>query len=170
MSPDPAPAPRDLTAEDAFVRALTRKLTADPELADDAAQETWLKALQHAQAPGLFAAFGRGWFAVVARNAVLQSLRGSERRQRREQAIAMALDRDGAHDDAGDRADAATAARLLAAVRALPPEYRDVVHQRFFEDRLPVEIADALGVPVETVRTRLKRALQRLRTALAAGH
>ncbi|HEX6811945.1 MAG TPA: sigma-70 family RNA polymerase sigma factor [Planctomycetota bacterium] len=166
MSPVPAPTPEPsrFAADDRFVRALARQLTGDAHLADDAAQETWLRALQRAQAPGLFAEFGRGWLCVVARNFVLQTLRGTERRQRREREAALARAGDaGTH---GHDPDAELCARLRAAVQALPADARAVVEARFFEDCMPVEIADRLGLPVETVRTRLKRALHRLRQAI----
>lgn len=162
MIPDPTTTP-DLAADDRVVRALARRLAGDPHLGDDAAQETWLRALQRAQAPGLFAEFGRGWLCVVAKNAVLQALRGRERRQRREDAVGRAR---AAETPAGDGLDGESRARLLAAVRELPPDHRTVVQMRFFDDRLPIDIADELGLPVETVRTRLKRALERLRAAL----
>lgn len=155
-------APADFAADDRFLRALTRKLANDAHLGDDAAQETWLRALQHAQAPSLFADFGRSWLAVVAKNAVLQALRGRDRRVRREQATA----RERADRDVVEGLAADERARLLAAVRALPDDYRTVIQMRFFDDLMPVAIADALGLPIETVRTRLKRALERLRGVL----
>ncbi len=147
------------------MRALAKQLAGDPHLADDAVQDTWLAALQQSQAPGLFADFGRGWLCVVARNYVLQTLRGNQRRQRREQAVAKAR---GPHIEDERGIDADVRARLLAAVNALPEDYRVVVQHRFFADRMPVAIADALGLPVETVRTRLKRAVERLRAAMTA--
>lgn len=164
MPAGPLPQPRAnrFEADDAFVRALARRLCGDPHLADDAAQETWLAALQQAQPPSLFEGLGRAWLGTVARNSVLQALRGAQRRLRREQAVARGL----AVDDQALAADPELHARLRAAVQALPDDYRAVVQQRFFEDRLPVAIADALGVPIETVRTRLRRALDRLRAAV----
>ena len=171
MSPDPGPAPDASAANDRFVRALARRIAGDPHLGDDAAQETWLKALQHAQAPGLFAGgfaeLGRAWLGVVARNMVLQALRGSQRRSRREQAVARERG-DGTVQGGDSLLDGERRALLLAAVQALPDDYRAVVRLRFFDDRMPVDIADTLGVPVETVRTRLKRALGRLREAITA--
>src|SRR5262245_29298398 len=166
-----AAVPADLSAEpgssrfqadDRFVRALARRLTGDLHLADDAAQETWLAALQQAAAPALFPGPSRGWLATVARNFVLQALRGQ---QRREAAVARCplLDADEGVDVEPERRR-----RMLAAVQDLPADYRAVVHQRFFEDRMPVEIADALRLPVETVRTRLRRALERLRAGLTS--
>lgn len=160
--PSPEPKPSRFQADDAFVRSLARRLCGDAHLADDAAQETWLAALQQEQAPSLFEELGRGWLAEVARNSVLQALRGQQRRVRREQAVARGL----VLDDAGFDADPELRARLLTAVQELPEEYLTVVRQRFFDDRMPVAIADDLGLPIETVRTRLRRALERLRAAI----
>jgi len=152
-------------ADDRFVRSLARRLLRDPQTADDAAQDTWLAALLAGPAPGLLDGLTRGWLATVVRNFALQTLRGRQRRQRREQAVARGL----AIDPEAERFDPALVARVQAAVAALPEDYRTVVHLRFFEDRLPFAIADELGVPVETVRTRLKRAVERLRAALLAA-
>src|SRR6185503_16110462 len=55
---------------------------------------------------------------------------------------------------------------VIRAVLALDEPYRSVVLLRFFEDLPPRRIAERLGVPVETVRTRLRRALAKLREDL----
>jgi len=52
---------------------------------------------------------------------------------------------------------------LADAVAALPHRYRTVVVARYYLQWTPAEIADALRVPGATVRSRLKRALHRLR-------
>lgn len=52
---------------------------------------------------------------------------------------------------------------LREAVAALPEPYREVITLRYFGELSPTEIALATGVPPETVRTRLKRGLERLR-------
>lgn len=52
---------------------------------------------------------------------------------------------------------------LRDAVAMLPEPYREVVTLRYFGELTPGEIALATGVPPETVRTRLKRGLERLR-------
>jgi len=48
----------------------------------------------------------------------------------------------------------------------LPPHYRDVIVRRFLDGTKPADIAGDLGRPVESVRTRLRRALQLLRAEL----
>jgi RNA polymerase sigma-70 factor (ECF subfamily) len=149
-------------ADDRFVRSLARRLLRDPQTADDAAQDTWLAALLAGPAPGLLDGLTRGWLATVVRNFALQTLRGRQRRLRREQAVARGL----AVDPEAPHLDPELVTRVQAAVAALPADYRAVVHLRFFADLMPVAIADELGVPVETVRTRLKRAVERLRALL----
>jgi RNA polymerase sigma-70 factor (ECF subfamily) len=52
------------------------------------------------------------------------------------------------------------------AVNSLPPELRSVVVMKEFEDLTFQEIADALGVPLSTVKSRLYTALKQLRMRL----
>ena len=52
------------------------------------------------------------------------------------------------------------------AVAALPPELRDVVVMKEFEELTFQEIADALGIPLSTVKSRLYTALRQLRMRL----
>lgn len=55
---------------------------------------------------------------------------------------------------------------LIEAVRKLPRKYRAVVVARFLLDWSVEETAEALDVPEGTVKTRTRRALARLRTAI----
>jgi RNA polymerase sigma-70 factor (ECF subfamily) len=52
---------------------------------------------------------------------------------------------------------------IREAVRSLKPNYRYVVEQRFFAEKSFLEIARALEIPEETVRTRCKRAFKHLK-------
>ncbi len=63
--------------------------------------------------------------------------------------------------EAGERAGA-----VRRAVGALPPELRAVVVLKEFEDMTFQEIADALDVPLSTVKSRLYTALKQLRLRL----
>jgi RNA polymerase sigma-70 factor (ECF subfamily) len=57
---------------------------------------------------------------------------------------------------------------LAEAVAALPPRYRTVIVARYYLQWTPAEIAEAIHIPGATVRSRLKRGLQRLRREMGA--
>lgn len=141
-----------------FLRRLALRLVHDEGAADDVVQETWLAALAHPpRRPGPL----RPWLARVARNAALKL----GRRRARDRALAARLGEgaDGLDPGPGELADA-----LGRSVQALPQPQRRALFLRFTEDLPPREIARREGVPLETVKSRLKRALATLRARLDA--
>lgn len=157
-------AAEDLLEHAAFVRALARSLLFEPQAADDVVQQTWLTALE---SPPRYARNLRGWLARVVRRHVFRRARAEARRRLHEEASG----RGGASPPADDCAARAEVQRRLAeAVTALAEPYRTAVVLRYFDGLKPGAIARRLGVPVETVRTRLKRALATLRERLDAEH
>lgn len=58
---------------------------------------------------------------------------------------------------------------LAEAVAALPHRYRTVIVARYYLQWTPAEIAEAMRVPGATVRSRLKRALERLRRQMGVS-
>jgi RNA polymerase sigma-70 factor (ECF subfamily) len=66
-----------------------------------------------------------------------------------------------------DELEAAERRRIVqTAILALPPDYREVVVLRHFAGLAYDEIADAVGVPVKTVKSRLHTARERLSASL----
>ena len=57
-------------------------------------------------------------------------------------------------------------ARLRAALKDLPPDQIQVVELSFFADKPHSQIADELGIPLGTVKSRLRLAMARLKRAL----
>jgi RNA polymerase sigma-70 factor (ECF subfamily) len=157
---DDAPPPADLLAHAGFVRRLAFHLLRDDADADDAAQETLARALARPPraGPGV-----RAWLATVLRNIVRKEGRGASRRARREAAVARP-EGGRAGDDAVAREEILRS--VTEAVASLDAAQREVVLLRHYEDLPPRDIAARLGVPVETVKSRLKRAHAALRTRL----
>lgn len=151
-----------LLGHDAFVRGLARQLVRDANAADDAAQATWLAAVQRGPA-GADEREVRGFLATVLRRIVGRNARS----ERREAARRERRDHEWVVPSPDEiLAREAQRAAVVREVLALEPTQRDVVLLRFFENLPPRAIAKRLGVPVETVRTRLKRALAKLRERL----
>src|SRR6185369_2913889 len=138
MTDSPPPVPLDvLLRHHDWVRALARRLVADPNVADDVVQETWLEALRR---PPRHATSARGWLGTVARNAARKLGRSATRRGRHETAAPPAHSRDVPAEDVA--AEAEVGRRLVELVLALDEPYRSAVLLRWFEGLAPAEIAE----------------------------
>ena len=144
------------------MRRLARDLLRDSALADDAVQQAYATAIER---PPALASGIAGWLLSIVRSCAIDLQRSEARRKRREHAVA----------DDGDAASVTptqTAERfelqeaIASAVRGLGEPYTTTVWLRYYEDLSPTQIAVRLGEPVKTIKTRLWRALQQLRTRL----
>lgn len=154
---------REIMAHQGFLRALARGLVGAGADADDLVQRTYLRVLERAPARPLHL---RAWLQRVVFRLARDERRAGERRLARD-AAASGTGREAAPADAlVQRMELHQ--RLVALVLALDPPYRSIVLLHHF-DGLPVaKAAERLGVPLETARTRLRRALQSLRAQLDA--
>lgn len=146
-----------------FSRRLAHSLLRDAHAAEDVAQEALVAALRRPPRPGNL----RAWLAKVVRHLALSRARSERRRGRRERAVARP---EGLPSVAEGVARLEVQRRVVGAVLALDEPYRSTVVHRFFYGLTPKEIASRLGVPLETVRTRQRRALERLRARLDAAY
>ncbi len=151
-----------LLSHEDFVRALSRRLVIDEHVVDDVLQETWLAALER---PPHAAGALRAWLGTVARNFIFSMRRDDRRRVLRERTVHK---QDGAPSPAEIVEREAARRCLVESVLDLDAIYRDPILLRYYEDRPPREIAKRLNLPVETVRTRIKRGLAQLRKNLDA--
>jgi RNA polymerase sigma-70 factor (ECF subfamily) len=145
----------------AFLRALARRLCADPATADDVVQETFVRALH--RPPRLRSA--RAWLASVARNVFRDHHAAENARKHREEEVAR--HRAAAAAQAGE-ADPLGIEHLTQALRGLPADYRHALQLRYYAQLSVDEMARELGVPAGTVKVRLHRGLALLRADFAA--
>lgn len=155
------------------VYALVLHILHQPELAEDMVQETfvrvWRSAITFHGGSGGFQA----WLFRIARNLALDQLR---RQAVRPQAAQRSADgdreTDGDHlaDPAADVAEQVEVREQRAQVRhalaALPLEQRQVIELAYFEGLTHRELAVQLGVPLGTVKARLRLGLQKLNRLL----
>ena len=97
----------------------------------------------------------KAWILRTAANACKDALRAAHRRCVGLEAAAEAA------------APEPPASAVLDAVMALPEKYREAVYLYYYEGYRQREIAAVLGVPEETVRTRLSRARDKLKHILS---
>ncbi|MDX1619553.1 MAG: RNA polymerase sigma factor [Nitriliruptorales bacterium] len=112
----------------------------------------------------------RPWLYGIATNLIRRHARSRFRARRAYARAAVRPTTDVDLDAAASRLDAERdASDVAAAVATLKPRDRDVLLLLAWEDLSYEEIAEALDIPIGTVRSRLNRARSVVRTALAEG-
>jgi RNA polymerase sigma-70 factor (ECF subfamily) len=146
----------------AKVRALLQRLCSDRTLADDLAQEVFLRAYRGLVGFEGRASFGT-WLYRISYNVYLNH----STRVRRFSGLPEGYDNEAAAPEDGTsapRADLRT--DLETAIRTLPPRYHAVVVLFYRQELSYPEIAEILELPLGTVKTHLHRAKRLLRAAL----
>ena len=134
----------------------------DEASAEDLVQDTLATAVERPPREG---ASLRSWLATVARRLALDRRRSEERRSAREERASRPESVEGPVP-ALERLELGR--ELLDAVVALREPHRTAIYLRFWEGLEPAAIAERLGVPVKTVKSRLYRAIEELRVRLDA--
>jgi len=143
-------------------------LCGDPTLAEEVFQETWMSLIR-SQSLQREAVLFKTWLYQIARNRLIDHWRRSGRQQGRQEAFDEQL-----HDQPCSEANpeqqlslSRDQERLQAALADLPPEQREVFLLRAHGELELHEIAELTRTPAETVKSRLRYALQKLRRLLA---
>lgn len=142
-------------------------LIAGPAEAPDAVQDAFMKAYMALDRFRAEAPF-RPWVLRIVANESKNRRRSSRRQER----LTLQLAEDRPSGDAAPSPEAVVLERttresLLAALSALPERDRLVVGYRYLVELSEEETAAVLGVRRGTVKSRLSRALARLRASLA---
>jgi RNA polymerase sigma-70 factor (ECF subfamily) len=137
----------------------------DSSEAEDVTQEAFIRAYKALERFDPEQPF-RPWLLRIVTNLSFNSTRGSKRRHAMTERVAAQAPRNGA---SGPElaAEAADEARLVwEAVGALPKDDQELIYLRYFLDQSEQEMAAAIRRPAGTVKSRLHRALRRLRAVI----
>jgi RNA polymerase sigma-70 factor (ECF subfamily) len=146
------------------LRIYMRKLGADAVASEDLVQEAMATVWNKARLFDPAKANANTWIFTIARNRRIDLIR----RERRPEIDAEDPSLQEQAPDSPEQAiiTRRNAAAIRAALADLPPDQADVIRMSFFEERPHGAIAATLGVPLGTVKSRLRLAFRRFRTAL----
>ena len=150
------------------VLGMALKVIGDQALAEDILQETFWRVWQNAAAYQSHLGPFTGWLFRIVRNLSIDAYR---RRNVRPQAILSANGSDPILDetpdpdmDVAEQAQAILANRQIrTALASLPDVQRQVIELAYYQGLSQSEIAEVLGWPLGTVKTRLRTAMEHLR-------
>jgi RNA polymerase sigma-70 factor (ECF subfamily) len=141
------------------VRRILRDSQRAEEVTLDVYMWVWERAKGYDAARGTVAA----WLLTAARSRALDRLRRLEVRHRTEAEVARRHDAEPAESPA----ETLQHEELEAALSSLPDEQRRVIELAYFPGLTHVEIAERLGAPLGTVKTRIRLGMQKLRDTLS---
>jgi RNA polymerase sigma-70 factor (ECF subfamily) len=146
------------------VKAYMMRRGTDAATAEDLAQETllvvWRRAALYAEAKGSAAT----WIFTIARNLRIDRLRREQPWQELPEERFEQAGSEPQPDEALDEKERQV--RVRAALNTLPPDQREVIALSYLDGLSHGEIAARLGVPLGTVKSRMRIAYQRIRAAL----
>jgi RNA polymerase sigma-70 factor (ECF subfamily) len=146
------------------VYGLTLHILGDPQLAEEATQDTfvklWSRARQYVAERGPFLP----WLLTIARHVALDRVRLETRRP----LLTNSSDPETIWQKLPDSETTTEEARwrsMYFAVQSLHPDQRKVIELAYYQGMSQSEIADVLDWPLGTVKTRIRSAMENLRKA-----
>lgn len=143
------------------LRSYMMRLGADPGTADELTQETMLVVWRRAVTFDRRQSSVGTWMFTIARNKRIDAIRRQRRPDFDPNDPALVPEAPEAADDALDAAQRET--RVRAAMKSLPAEQIDLLRLAFYDGLSHRDIADRTGLPLGTVKSRLRLAFGRMR-------
>jgi RNA polymerase sigma-70 factor (ECF subfamily) len=155
-----------------WLLGLTQSMLADPDEAEEVVLAVFSTAWDRIGRLGDEEGALLPWLLRIARNRAIDRLRRRRRWQvkhaRAEALDALPVGRVGGELDEAAKPGWHVHESVHAALAALPAEQREAVRLAYFQGLTHSEIARQLGIPMGTVKTRLRLAFDKLRVSLAS--
>lgn len=146
-----------------LVYSIALRVVDDRNLAEEIMQDTFLRCWNRVDSFDAHRGQLTTWLASIARHRAIDLLRSSQHQSRLREGLELQPER----VPTDDPAEQAQMRQLIAgALDALTPEQRQVIELAYFGGLSQREIAHVLGIPLGTVKSRTRMALDRLREAL----
>jgi RNA polymerase sigma-70 factor (ECF subfamily) len=144
-----------------LVYGVALRVVRDPARAEEITQEAYLDVWRHAAKYIAASGSARSWIVTIAHRRAVDVVRSEEASRRRMEEIGHRVDIP--HDMVAERAEIADeSSRLHHALDALSAEQRRAVELAYFDGLTYREVADRVGAPVGTIKSRMHSALKQL--------
>lgn len=144
------------------VKAFLMKGGADPSLAEECTQEVMATLWRKSHMFDPTRASVATWIFTIARNKKIDALR----KQRRPEPEDLPWGPEPEPDQADVIGLKQETGKLAEALKTLPDKQRELIEKAYFGDLSHSEIADVTGLPLGTIKSRIRLALERLRHTL----
>ena len=154
-----------------LVFGLVLRIVRDRGAAEEVTLDAYLQVWRQASKYDPERASLLSWLTLIARSRALDYVRSKAGRARAQEQVLDPLEHQGASEQAGPETAAWAADRrraILEALSGLDGQRRTAIELAFYEGYSHTEIAEKVGAPLGTVKTRIRAGMQQLRRQLAA--
>ena len=150
-----------------LVYSLALRMVGNPadaeEVTMDVYQQVWRRAASYDGSRGTVAS----WLVTLARSRAIDRVRSQANRRQKEQPLPEILDLAAAGlSPERETAETQRKRRIAAALASLSPEQREALNLAFFSGLTHQEVAERLGQPLGTVKTRIRLGMMKLKEQL----
>jgi RNA polymerase sigma-70 factor (ECF subfamily) len=150
-----------------LVFGLAMRTLRDPALAEDVVQDTFVSAWRNAATFDSSRGSAKGWILAIARHRAIDTIR------RRRPTVQLPENDDSGSSPSSDWFDhdapIVNAADIRHGLETLPAEQRSAIEMSFLQGLTHPEIAQRTGLPLGTVKSRVRLGLLRMRESCAVG-
>ncbi|MDQ3396657.1 MAG: sigma-70 family RNA polymerase sigma factor [Deinococcota bacterium] len=140
-----------------YLTAMARRMLKDPDEVQQSVQDAFVQAWNAAARFDFTKASFKTWLVAIAHRLIIQRLRRSKLKT-------MPLEN---WDASVRQPDHAERIYVRQAFATLESDERELIELAFYEGHSHTQLADVTGLPLGTVKTRLRGALKKLREGLA---
>ena len=149
------------------------RMVADRQLAEEVLQEVFFRAWQQGGAYSAQRGTFVTWLLSITHNMAIDEIRKRKRRPQKadseEPETVLAAVADTSADVEGEVWLGSLRTTVAEALKELPPAQRQAIELAYYQGLTQREIAETLGEPLGTIKTRMRLGLQKLREALGSS-
>jgi RNA polymerase sigma-70 factor, ECF subfamily len=152
-----------------LVYALTLRILQDCSLAEEATMDVYLQIWRQAKSYSPARGNPSAWLLKMARSRAIDLLRAKARKKRLEESLEAACSIVASTNDPEQASLLGEEQRRAReALARLDPEQREVIEIAYFAGLSHSEIAELLGLPLGTIKTRIRSGMMKLRESLVS--
>ena len=156
----------DLTSS--LIHGVAQRMLENPQDAEEVVLDVYMKAWRNAAHYSSDRGSVTGWLVMMARTVAIDRIRSRNAQPRTMELLTSALPEPAARAATPEEAtvESERRTRIRSAMSELPSEQREALLLAFFGGLSHAELAEQLGQPLGTIKTRIRLGLRRLRTLL----
>lgn len=151
------------------VHGLVLRVVRDPAQSEEVTQEVFLDIWRLASEIDLERGSPMGWILTLAHRRAVDRVRSAEAARRRDHLEAVRDPRRSRDETVEQAQSNLDGDRVRAALGSLSEIQREAIRLAYFEGRTHTQVAETLGIPLGTAKSRIRDALLRLRDVLGEG-